>query len=129
MEYNSEIKALVGLGNPGPTFFYTPHNIGFLIMDKLCELYHGTWSEDHNMQVASIIINDKNETECFYPFIEPYIQHLFHLHDYIMIKNDNNEEVKIYQFDIPNIIKNIIKIIKINVLNIFVNIIMNIKRK
>lgn len=59
MKTNSEIKALVGLGNPGPTFFYTPHNIGFLILDKLCEMYHGDWSEDHNMQIATVIINDK----------------------------------------------------------------------
>ena len=54
-----EIKALVGLGNPGPTFFYTPHNIGFLILDKLCEIYQGNWSDDHNMQVATIFIDDK----------------------------------------------------------------------
>jgi len=59
MQYNSEIKALVGLGNPGPTFFYTPHNIGFLILDKLAEIYEGHWSDDHNMQIASISINDK----------------------------------------------------------------------
>jgi PTH1 family peptidyl-tRNA hydrolase len=59
MQYASEIKALVGLGNPGPTFFYTPHNIGFLILDKLAEIYGGSWSDDHNMQTASITINDK----------------------------------------------------------------------
>ncbi len=59
MKYNSEIKALVGLGNPGPTFFYTPHNIGFLILDKICEMYGGSWSNDHNMQIATVIINDK----------------------------------------------------------------------
>jgi hypothetical protein len=64
--------------------------------------------KDNDIHDNDIHINDKNETECFYPFIEPYIQHLFHLHDYIMIQNDKNEEVKIYQFDIPNIIKNII---------------------
>lgn len=57
--YHSEIKALVGLGNPGPTFFYTPHNIGFLILDKLANTYDGSWSDDHNMQIASIVINDK----------------------------------------------------------------------
>jgi PTH1 family peptidyl-tRNA hydrolase len=58
-QYNSEIKALVGLGNPGPTFFYTPHNIGFLILDKLCEMHNGSWSDDHNMQTAAVTINNK----------------------------------------------------------------------
>lgn len=59
LEINSEIKALVGLGNPGPTFFYTPHNIGFLILDKIAEMYGGSWSEDHNMLICSIMIDYK----------------------------------------------------------------------
>ena len=54
-----DIKAIVGLGNPGPTYAYSPHNIGFLIVDKLCDLYNGTWSEKNNMLVASVDINDK----------------------------------------------------------------------
>ncbi|MFA5998431.1 MAG: aminoacyl-tRNA hydrolase [Candidatus Babeliales bacterium] len=53
------VKAIVGLGNPGPTYAYTPHNIGFLIVDRLCELHNGTWSEKNNMLVASVDINDK----------------------------------------------------------------------
>lgn len=59
LEINSEIKTLVGLGNPGPTFFYTPHNIGFLILDKIAETYGSSWQEDHNMLLANVIINDK----------------------------------------------------------------------
>jgi peptidyl-tRNA hydrolase, PTH1 family len=59
LNINSEIKALVGLGNPGPTFFYTPHNIGFLILDKIAEIYDGNWQEDHNMLLANVFINDK----------------------------------------------------------------------
>jgi len=54
-----KIKALVGLGNPGPTYAYTPHNIGFLILDKLCSDNDGNWQEDHNMLIASIIINEQ----------------------------------------------------------------------
>lgn len=59
IELPSDIKALVGLGNPGPIFFFTPHNIGFLILDKIVELYNATWSEDNNMLTATVIINDK----------------------------------------------------------------------
>lgn len=59
LQINSEIKALVGLGNPGPTFFYTPHNIGFLILDKLAEMYDGNWQEDHNMFITTALINEK----------------------------------------------------------------------
>lgn len=54
-----EIKAIVGLGNPGPTYHWTPHNIGFLILDALCEQYHGSWSSDHNMLSARITIGDE----------------------------------------------------------------------
>lgn len=56
--YN-DIKALVGLGNPGPTYAYTPHNIGFLILEKLCDEYHGNWSAEQNMLTASVTINDQ----------------------------------------------------------------------
>lgn len=59
LNINSEIKALVGLGNPGPTFFYTPHNIGFLILDKIAEMHDGHWQEDHNMFTTNVMINDK----------------------------------------------------------------------
>lgn len=54
-----QIKAILGLGNPGPKFHFTPHNIGFLIVDALCEQTHGSWQEKKDLHVASITINDK----------------------------------------------------------------------
>ncbi len=51
---NKEIKAIVGLGNPGPAFLFTPHNIGFLILDRLSELWQGSWIEKQNMLIASV---------------------------------------------------------------------------
>lgn len=54
---SKNITAIIGLGNPGPQFNFTPHNIGFLILDQLCSLYHGTWQEKKNMLSTNITIN------------------------------------------------------------------------
>src|SRR3989339_1603276 len=56
---NVEIKAIIGLGNPGPAYCKTRHNIGFLIVDQLAHEYHGQWQLKNNMEVCSVIIHDK----------------------------------------------------------------------
>lgn len=60
IKFNKEIKAIVGLGNPGPTYSFTPHNIGFLILDQLFDVWQGSsWIEKQNMFTASVRVNDQ----------------------------------------------------------------------
>lgn len=54
-----EIKAIVGLGNPGPAYCKTRHNIGFLILNQLADEHQGFWQTKNNMEVCSIIIDEK----------------------------------------------------------------------
>lgn len=55
-----DIKAIVGLGNPGPQFQFTRHNIGFMIVDAIAEKYHGSWQKKGDVALAKIRINDHN---------------------------------------------------------------------
>ena len=57
--HTEEIKVIVGLGNPGPRFTLTPHNIGFLVLDALADRYNGSWRMKDNMELAEIRLHDK----------------------------------------------------------------------
>jgi len=56
----TQIKAIIGLGNPGQKFRLNRHNIGFLILDKLAEIYHSNWSQSDNFESTKIQINDNS---------------------------------------------------------------------
>lgn len=54
------IKAIIGLGNPGPRFDFTRHNIGFAIVDALADRHNGSWRTKDNMELTEIRIGDSN---------------------------------------------------------------------
>lgn len=56
------IKAIIGLGNPGPQYYYTRHNIGFRVVDFLAEQFGVTWQPKDRAEVA---ILNQNTLESF----------------------------------------------------------------
>ncbi|KKP29751.1 MAG: peptidyl-tRNA hydrolase [candidate division TM6 bacterium GW2011_GWF2_30_66] len=55
-----DIKAIIGLGNPGHKFELNRHNIGFLILNALGDRYNASWQVKPNMELSEIEINSKN---------------------------------------------------------------------
>ena len=47
---------IVGLGNPGPRYEDTRHNVGFKALDYLCAKYEGNFKEEKNNLVSSIYL-------------------------------------------------------------------------
>ena len=45
------ILAVIGLGNPGKKFINTRHNIGFRVVELLCDRFYGSWQEKNNMEL------------------------------------------------------------------------------
>ena len=60
MEAETEIKLVVGLGNPGPQYENTRHNIGFWLLNVLAEKYNGNFKYETKFKgsVATITIAD-----------------------------------------------------------------------
>ncbi len=57
---NSTIKVIIGLGNPGQSFYYHRHSIGFRILDALAEKYGAHWQEKATMQLTQVPLGDGN---------------------------------------------------------------------
>jgi len=55
-----EIRAIIGLGNPGPKYRDNRHNIGFKIVDALAYRFTGLWESKPDMDISMVNINGKN---------------------------------------------------------------------
>lgn len=51
-----QIKAVIGLGNPGRPYYFNRHSIGFRVVDELAKRHGAAWRAREDMEVAEISI-------------------------------------------------------------------------
>ncbi|MBT3455871.1 aminoacyl-tRNA hydrolase [bacterium] len=59
MDEEKNIKAIIGLGNPGAKYYNTRHSIGFLVLDVFADRFGARWETKDIMEIAEILCNGK----------------------------------------------------------------------
>ena len=54
-----DIKAIIGLGNPGKKYYKTRHSVGFRIVDALAEKFGLQWKAKEDFEFCEFILDDK----------------------------------------------------------------------
>ena len=54
MEDSYQIKAVIGLGNPGPKYYFTRHSSGFLVLDVFANQFVVKWQEKDLMNITEV---------------------------------------------------------------------------
>jgi peptidyl-tRNA hydrolase, PTH1 family len=60
MKLPAVVSAIIGLGNPGPKFVHTRHNIGFKVVEALAHKHGGAWHDKDTMELTEIMLNHTN---------------------------------------------------------------------
>jgi len=58
------MRLLVGLGNPGPEYDHTRHNIGFEIVDLLAKKLDATWKAQKGSLIAEVRLGGEKHLLC-----------------------------------------------------------------
>ena len=53
---------VVGLGNPGPKYAETRHNMGFLVLDELLRSFPSGWQEKFQGEYARVQLDGQTHT-------------------------------------------------------------------
>jgi len=59
MEEQQSIRAIIGLGNPGPQYRNHRHNIGFQVVDVFAQKYGGSWTEKGSMLLSDVHVGSQ----------------------------------------------------------------------
>ena len=55
---NCDIKAIIGVGNPGQNYYYHRHSIGFRVLDELAVRHGVKWFDKDSLKITQITLND-----------------------------------------------------------------------
>lgn len=91
------IKAIIGLGNPGPQFLNTRHNIGFAVLDALADQYGASWRQINNMLLAEVDV-DGNPVLLIKP--QTFMNHSGQVAPFLNKKGINPEEILVVHDEI-----------------------------